>query len=858
MTFEHPSVLYAIIAFAILTAVTFRHRGSRTLSNFIVATLRFLVLSVITISLAGPYATKERPAESLLALVDTSASVSETTGEELLRRATALSREVGIPLLVLPFAKTAAPVAIPLSGSSYQQLRSAWEKLDSGATNIQVALSSVPTGDSSLSLLLSDGYETEGSAAQGVAGMTTPRIYPLAVGGSAQDEAVRISQLHAPLTVKAQKSVDIRTTLTNSTTSPRSGILMVKHAEKSVLSKQITIAPGQDITVSARSDPSLEGLQSIMATFSWSDNDGQHSISKASWLSAEKRDKVLLISGSTEDERYLAQILNSQAYQLRTHNGSSNPTTIGNPSEYRAVILNNIPRSALPSDFFDALPSAVRSGVSLIMIGGNRSFGLGGYIDTPIEPILPVKLVPPHTEKKRLNVAVQLVIDKSRSMAAENKLEFAKTASAQVLESLKDEDYLGIIGFDEYPFLALPISLVGQSRSIAKDRIGRLFPRSKTNLFPALDEARNGLMQVNAGRKHVIVLTDGKLPDAGEYYYELIRQMRGVGITVSTVLIGSDDDQGFLSQMAQRGGGSYYQTYDPSNLPKIFLSDVKVASGEQTLKETSELFVSPGPSGIVSTSLSSFPSLRGFVQTLARDAAITELVIAEGEKAYPLLASWDVGKGKAVAFTSDANGRWSSNWMRWQSINEFWSDVIESTLPKGASKGATIPFDARSWLAGGEFVFDLSIYQDTGSDRITGSIVTPLGEERVLNLQNLSSGHYQAKLDRPTAGTYKATVRVGDTVLPTIAWTLSGELFGEQQRSQPNIPLLEQIASRTNGVVNPSAQDLKGSLTVLSDKSDKRHLFLTIAVVLLFLEILFREFSRHLALTHKTKLTEVT
>lgn len=858
MSFEYPSVLFATIACAALVALTFRHRGSRTPSSFIVGALRFLVLSAVTVALAGPYTTKERPTESLLALVDTSASVSETMGEELLRRAAGLSREIGIPLLVLPFAKTAAPVAVPHTGASYQQLRSAWEKLDSGATNIELALSSVPGGEASLALLLSDGYETEGSIAQRLSGATTARIYPFAVEGSAEDEAITMSQLHAPLTVKAQKSAEIRTTLTNSTTTPRSGTLTIKHGDKSVLSKQIAVTPGEDITVSARSDPSLEGLNSIVATFSWSDNDGQHSVSKASWLSSEKRDKVLLLSGSADDERYLPQILNSQAYQLRTHNTSSNLTALGAPTDYRAVILNNIPRSALPSDFADALPSAVRNGASFIMIGGNKSFGLGGYIDTPIESLLPVKLVPPHTEKKRLNVAVQLVIDKSRSMASESKLDFAKTASSQVLDSLKDEDYLGIIGFDEFPFLALPISPVGQSRSIAKDRISRLFPRSKTNLFPALDEARNGLMRVNAGRKHVIVLTDGKLPDAGEYYFELIRQMRGVGITVSTVLIGSDDDQGFLSQMAQRGGGSYYQTYDPSNLPKIFLSDVKVASGEQTLKEVSELYVSPGPSGIVSTSLSSFPSLRGFVQTLAREAANTELVIAEGDKAYPLLASWNVGKGNVVAFTSDANGRWSSNWMRWQSINEFWSDIIESTLPKGASKGASIPFDARSWLEGGEFVFDLSIYQDTGPDRVTGTIVTPLGEERALNLQSLSPGHYQAKLDRPTAGTYRATVRVGDTVLPTIAWTLSGELFGEQPRKQPNTLLLEQIASRTGGIVNPSAQDLKSSLTVLSDKSNKEQFFVLLAMILLFVEILVREFGRRMRRSSAAKPAHTT
>jgi uncharacterized membrane protein len=609
------------------------------------------------------------------------------------------------------------------------------------------------------------------------------------------------------------------------------------------LSKQITLPASGDLTVLTQSDPTLEGLNTITTSFSWNDNDGLHSISKATWLSGEKRDKILLLSGSADDARYLPQILSSQAYQLRSLSASDDLSSLGQPHDYRVVILNNVPRSGVPADFFERIPAAVRAGTSLVMIGGNRSFGLGGYIDSSIESILPVKLVPPHTEKKRLNIAVQLVIDKSRSMAAESRLEFAKAASNEVLSSLKDEDYLGLIGFDENPFLALPLSLVGESRSIARDRISRLFPRSKTNLFPALDEARNGLMRVNAGRKHVIVLTDGKLPDAGEYYFELIRQMRGVGITTSTVLIGDDDDQGFLSQIAQRGGGSHYQTMNPSNLPKIFLSDVKVASGEQTLREVSELYVSPGPSGLVSTSLESFPTLRGFVQTLAREGANTELIIAEGDKAYPLLATWEVGTGRAVAFTSDANGRWSSHWMRWQSINEFWSDILEASLPGGTNKGSSIPFDARSWLEGGELVVDLSIYQDTGSSQIGGSILTPSGEERPLNLQALSPGHYQARLDRPTAGTFKATMRVGETALPTVAWTLSGELFGEQRRSVPNMALLEQLASRSGGKVNPSAQDLARSLSVLSDKHSRQSLFILIALVLFLIEITLREFA---------------
>jgi len=283
------------------------------------------------------------------------------------------------------------------------------------------------------------------------------------------------------------------------------------------------------------------------------------------------------------------------------------------------------------------------------MVGGNKSFGLGRYIGSPVEEILPITLVPPHTEKKRLNVAVQLVIDKSRSMAEDSRLEFAKAAAREVVASLRDDDYIGVIGFEEVAFIALPISRVDDVRSTASDRISRLFPANRTNLYPALEEGRRGLSRVNAGRKHLIVLTDGQIPDQGPIYFGLIKQLRLLGITVSTVLVGADAPDAFLVEVANQGGGSFYQTNDPRNLPRIFLSDIKVATGEQTLKEDPEAPVAVGPDGVTSTSIRSFPSLRGFVETLPRSGAATELVVSEADKRYPLL---DLVASRLRAFDS--------------------------------------------------------------------------------------------------------------------------------------------------------------------------------------------------------------
>jgi len=428
-------------------------------------------------------------------------------------------------------------------------------------------------------------------------------------------------------------------------------------------------------------------------------------------------------------------------------------------------------------------------------------------------------------------------------MAMDNRIEFAKAASREVLAALKDDDYIGVIGFDDAPFIALPLSEIGAVRGTASERISRLFPAKKTNLFPALDEARRGLSRVKAGRKHVIVLTDGKLPDPGPYYFDLVRQMRVLGVTVSTVVVGDDADDGFLAQLAELGGGSFYQTQDPSNLPKIFLSDVKVASGEQTLKESESLAVRTGPDGIRSTQIDSFPELKGFVETLPRDPADTELLVSEAGKCFPLLASWPVEKGRVVAFTSDANGRWSAPWMRWSAINEFWADLVESAMPKSGKARSNVDFELRTWIEGAEAVLDLSLFQEIGDAPITAMVTPPKGAPIPLTFERLSPGHYQARVTQPLVGTYKAQVLAGDASLPEVAFDILPQEVGEHPHATPHRLLLERIASLTGGRVDPSASDL-----VISKADDDRGeslttLFSALALFLLFAEIITREFG---------------
>jgi Ca-activated chloride channel family protein len=850
MNFVDPWLLIGIpIATSlVLISLLRQRRGGRSGYSLLAASMRSIIIAFTITALATPYTSSTKPAEAITALVDISASITIEQGDQLLDKARSLAEELSVPLRVAAFGKIAAPDEISLSpGTSYRELREMWRKLDTGGTNLGAVLTSANSNSTTTPLLLlSDGYETIGSVKENTSQLGTRPIFPLTALGEDGDTDLSISQLHAPLTVLAQRSVDVRATITNAlpkerSSSAQAATLEVRHGDRVILSRSVEVPRGEDLSFVAQSDPSLEGLQPIQAKLSWRDATGPHVVTKTIWLSGEKRNKVLLLSGSVEDDRYLSRILTNQAYQLKSSIASSPEASVGAAEDYKVIVLNNVHISKIPTPLQTSLARYVENGGGLVVIGGNTSFGLGGYIGSTLEPLLPLRLVPPHQEKKRLNIAVQLVIDKSRSMATDNRLEFAKASAEEVVRLLLDEDYLGVIGFDEVPFIALPLSPLRSVRSTALGRISRLFPTSRTNLFPALDEARRGLSAINAGRKHIIVLTDGKLPDPGQYYFDLVKQARFLGITLSTIMVGTEADDGFLARLAQVGGGAFYQTADPRNLPRVFLSDVKVASGERTLKEEPQLSVRNGPDPIVSTSLTSFPSVRGFVETQERANANTELIVRSEEGAYPLLASWKVGKGSSIAFTSDANGRWSSEWMRWDSVQEFWSDVVETAQAKRErSRVSNLQFDLRAWLEGGEVVVDLSVFEEIASRDLQGIVTTPQGDRVEIDLAQVRPGNYQARLANATAGTYRAEIRIGDSSLPPVAWELPGELFGEQPHRVPNTALLSEIASRTGGSIDPSPDMLRPLMKQESTRTTYSHPLLVAALLLFFLELMLR------------------
>ena len=846
-----PSSLWVLLPFAILAGtyaiVLVRRKEIRTALSL---SLRVMALVFLAFAWADPIRKETQSSQQLIALLDTSASISKGAREALLSSLRGFA-ETGenLSISLFSFAKSVDRAPLVLRGDfDAQEILSEIDSssLDRGETDIGAALqfaSSVAPG--SAVLLLSDGFETKGNAKESARSFASSggRVYPLAPSEDYfQSRELELSMLQMPLTSKANDLVEVRTTARNTSSKVTTGKLDVLLDDKPILSQSITV-PAQEEKLIVAKTPALEGgLKKVVARLTLASGEIQE---LHRWVSVRNKARLTLLSGAPEDERVLKQLLSLKGYSVNAITLDGSGQLPKNLDDCSGLILNNVSRDQLTDPFLNQVKEFANRGGGVLLVGGERSFGLGKYIDTPIEEISPLKFVPPKTAKRRLVKAVALVIDKSRSMASDGKIEGARNAALLSIESLKDEDYATVIGFDATAFTVLKLDKVEQLRPRAFERLANLVAMGKTNPLPALAEARRVLSKAPADRKHIIVLSDGRVDYQGDEYLQEISRMRQEGITLSGVALGEDADAPFMQILAQYGRGVFYQTLSSTKLPEIFINDIKVATGEKTMKERQDFPVGIGPAGVRSTSLDRYPALRGFVETLPKRGAEIELITKSEESVSPLLASWRYGSGTVIAFTSDANGRWSLPWLSWEGFSRFWTDLIEKVEHAPDENSSQVDFDLRTSVNRGALALDLSVFdeklQSGAAPKITAEVTFPGGEKRTASFLPERRGRFKGVVENIRPGDYRVQIFYGTQKFPVIGVALDGGLFGEAPGRGLNRANLSELAALTGGLINPKPNQVSRS-TRMSENTT--HLFPPLiipAFVLLILEVFLRE-----------------
>jgi uncharacterized membrane protein len=366
-------------------------------------------------------------------------------------------------------------------------------------------------------VLLSDGADTSDQAiATALLGMKASKlpVFTVAVGSEKLAHDLQIDRVTTPRTVLKDALLFIDVVITNSGYSGRTVTVDVEDDGRIIGTQQVALPKdGSAITVKVRATATEPG--SRMFKFRVAPLDGelvtQNNTREAAVQVRDAREKILYFEGEPRWEmrflrRAVADDKNLEVVALqRTADNkymrlfvnepeSPDELAMGFPKSreelfaYRGVILGSVEASAFNGDQLQMIADFVqRRGGGLLMLGGARSFGEGGFGGTPVADALPLT-IDPRTQASEPNTFMRLKIGPTKAGQENAVTQIADTEAA----SLARWPQLPLLSTINAPLLLKPAA----SRLLnGVDERGRDYPvlsvqkfgRGRTMAFPVQD-----------------------------------------------------------------------------------------------------------------------------------------------------------------------------------------------------------------------------------------------------------------------------------------------------------------------------------------------------------------------------------
>lgn len=393
-------------------------------------------------------------------------------------------------------------------------------------------------------------------------------------------------------------------------------------------------------------------------------------------LDVPGRPSVLYVEGQPRRANYLTSALNAQQFEVDVRPASAFPASLAELARYDMLILSDVPAEQVSLSAQDLIERYVRDlGGGFLFAGGEQGFGLGGWSHTTIERILPVRM-DAERRKEMPSVAMALVIDRSGSMSG-LPMEMAKAACRATVGTLQGDDLIEVIAFDASPKRFVKLQ-PARYRSRIQNEILTIQAGGGTSIFPALDAAYQDLSVVQARKKHVILLTDGRADSQG--ITDLVQAMVAEAITVTTVGLGDGSDADLLRTIAETGGGRYHHVPDPNSLPRIFTRETEMISRQAAVEEWFPVVQTAPADFLKGIAIAQAPLLHGYVATQLKGPPAQQILASD--QGEPILARWRVGLGHSLAWTSDVKNQWAVDWLRWSGFPRFFGQLVREHMRK--------------------------------------------------------------------------------------------------------------------------------------------------------------------------------
>ncbi|MBX3361091.1 MAG: VWA domain-containing protein [Phycisphaeraceae bacterium] len=823
--FDSPVFLILLPALVALAIWIARRNlsGLSSASRKVAIGIRLLLITLLVLVLSEPQTRRTSKDVSVTAVLDASRSIPAPLVAQMDRfiaEAAQLHKQSGDRLGVITVARDARVQDLPRP-----QVQGV-DRKDTGpldgtdlASAIRLAMAVMPKDAANRLLLMSDGNETAGSllqAAQAARAAGVPiDVVPIVYEHKSE---VIVERLVVPATARMGETVAVKVVMT--ATAPVEGLLSIMQNGTKIdldpdtpdLSMPVSLTAGVNVkviplTLFAAGPQEFEAIFEPLVGEGGESGDAIMENNRALAVSfVAGRGRVLLVSRSEQESRPFAEAMAAGRIDASVIPSEQFPGSLTELNGFDAVVLIN--QNAY--EYTLAQQVAMRqyvhdSGGGLVMIGGPDSFGAGGWIGSPIEEVLPVRLDPPQKRQMPRGALVLII----HSVEMPQGVFYGKQVANAAVDALSRLDLAGII---EYSWgnatdWVHPLVELGDKSQI-KQAINGLQFGDMQDFSPSFNLALQGLLRVQAGQKHVIMISDGDptLPPRS-----LLQKFVDAKISVSTVGVfpHSPADTARMSTIARDTGGQHYEITTQAalaTLPQIFIKEAQTI--RRSLIWEGQAFAPRIVDAAAETmrGISGVPPISGYVVTADREGL--SVVTMRGQENDPIAAQWQFGLGRSVAFTSDAATRWSPAWVSWPGFNQFWQQHIRWAMRPSGSANVRVTTENR----GDQTLISIDALDQNGERlnfaQFRGRLALPDGGGQDVQVQQIGPGRYEARVPTEQAGTYLLGLRYaarpeesGPMIEGTVQAAITRPFADEFRAIRDNAPLLRQIAEMTGGKV---------------------------------------------------------
>ena len=776
--------------------------------------MRGAVVALLALGLAEPLLASGAGSGGAVFVIDRSASVAAGARdaadgwlEDALSAAPGVRRAAIVTFGAKPILAVPAAAARDIPGADAP----AAPAIDPTFTDIAASLGlarALPLGGGRRIVLISDGGENIGQAidqaAQAALEGVPIDVVPLP---GISDTDLRVEGISAPTSAWEGEPVAVLAGVETGRGGPATVELLVDGEVKTAA--DVDLAEGLNSTAFTLDDlaPGFHSLEVRVrgepeANRRGDDDRAPHGIV------VRDRPRVLLVVPVGADPGVMRGVLERGGVEVTVTEPAGIPSRLSDLGAWDGFVLDNVPAPALTFDQVAGLREVTRSlGRGLIVIGGTSAYGPGAYAGTPLEDALPVT-VKVTDGRERQRVALLLIMDKSGSMGydplgGKGKIEMAKEAVRLAARSLAEGDQIGIIVFNDRQEWAVPLTTISDeaSRAAIDRKIEAIEPDGGTEILPALSVGLDAIRNAEADARHVVLLSDGKArTGTRESYQRLLDDALADRTTLSTIAIGEDADTDLLNFLADEGGGRYHFTVREEEIPQLTLEEARSAGSQSVIRGTFRpIQTAPSPilTGMAPETL---PDLAGYDFAEAKPDA---QVILTSDREDPVLAKWQYGLGRVIAWTADNGSDLAAPWPLWERYDDFWAAAVRWVLPDPERRPLTVSAERD----GADMVLTVTAAGESGdfADFLPtfATVTSPMGEPVVAQeLTQTAPGEYSLRLPAPSPGAYAVEVRQERTEGPLVE--VAGMTVPPSPETLPapeGHALLASLAGRTGGRV---------------------------------------------------------